>query len=290
MSKMSKLIRPKEKESFFQPIKNIFSIINKKLSFLSFLDPFTYVDLLVMPLVKKLTNNSSAAEFLVNIFFAFLFAFIAYSVLGFIFGSSSPLVIVYSASMEPTFFRGDIMALGKVNPNDYLGPEIILPSSIDVKNTPTINYVTPIYSDPLTLKLEKIIFSCDNNCIKEIVPNKDGEVIVYSAVNPNSSVNGIPIIHRSIAKLVSKDGNFILTKGDNSLTNPTFDQDCGTIKPEFNIPQKPCISFYAIPVEELQGKAFFKIPFVGCFKLWLVDDLSSLIFNKKLPSDFKGLC
>jgi signal peptidase I len=243
-----------------------------------------------MPIVKKSTNNSSTAEFLVNILFAFLFAFIAYSILGFLFASSSPLVIVYSASMEPTFFRGDVMALGKVNSNDYLGPEIILPSSINVKNTPSINYATPIYSDSSTLKLEKIIFSCDNNCIKELIPNQMGEVVVYSAFNPNSPINGIPIIHRSIAKLVSNDGNFILTKGDNSLTNPTFDEDCGIIKPEFNIPQKPCITFYAIPVEELQGKAFFKIPLVGCFKLWLVDDLSSLIFSGRLPSDFRGIC
>ncbi len=290
MSILSKSSGPKEKKSFLLPLESIFLMVKKKLSFLSFLDPFTYVDLWVMPIIKKLTNNSSIAEFLVNIFFAFLFAFIAYSILGFLFGSASPMVIVYSASMEPTFFRGDIMALGKVNASDYFGPEIILPSSIDVKNTPTINYATPIYSDSFALKLEKIIFSCDNNCIKEIVPNKEGEVIVYSAVNPNSPINGIPIIHRAIAKLVSKDGNFILTKGDNYLTNPTFDADCGNIKPEFNIPQKNCISFYAIPIDELQGKAFFKIPFLGCFKLWLVDDLSSLIFNKKLPSDFKGLC
>jgi len=287
---MSKFIKPKQKESIFLPIKNKLSILNSKLSFLSFLDPFTYVDLFVMPTVKKVTNNSEIAEFLVNILFAFLFAFIAYSLLGFIFGTSSPLVIVYSASMEPTFFRGDVMALGSISPLDNLGPEVILPESISVKNTPTINYATPVYSSPFSSNLEKIIFTCDNNCTKEIVPNHDGAVIVYPAFNPNSQVNGIPIIHRAIAKLVSSDGNFILTKGDNSLTNPTFDEDCGVIKPEFNIPQKGCISLYAIPVESLQGKAFFRIPFVGCIKLWLIDDLSSLLFRGKLPSDFKGIC
>lgn len=287
---MVKFVKPKEKKSFLVPLENTFSYIKTKLSFLSFLDPFTYVDLWVMPVVKKATKNSELAEFLVNILFAFLFAFIAYYLLSIIFGSSSPLVIVYSASMEPTFFRGDIMALGGINKSDNFGPEIILPDSVSVDKVPTINYATPIYSDSSTLKLDKIVFACDNNCIKEVVPNHDGAVIVYPAVNPNSVTNGIPIIHRSIAKLVTKDGNFILTKGDNSLTNPTFDEDCGYIKPEFNTSQKGCISFYAVPINELEGKAFFRIPLLGCVKLWLVDDLSSLIFKGKLPADFRGIC
>ncbi len=287
---MVKFVKPKAKKSVFTSLENAFSSLKKRLGFLSFLDPFTYVDLWVMPLVKKVSNNSEIAEFLVNVLFAFLFAFLAYLILGFLFGSSSPLVIVYSASMEPTFFRGDVMALSGINQSDNFGPEVILPSSINVNGVATINYATPIYSNPSLLKLEKIVFACDGNCIKEVIPNHDGIVIVYPAVNPNSVTNGIPIIHRSIAKLVTKDGNFILTKGDNSLTNPTFDEDCGIIKPEFNISQKGCISFYAIPVSSLEGKAFFKIPFVGCIKLWLVDDLSSLIFKGKLPADFRGIC
>ena len=290
MSKLSKLIKPKKKESFLLPIKKAYSLVKQKLSFLKYLDPFTYVDFWVIPVVKKLTNNSSTAEFLVNILFAFLFAFLAYFLLGVLFGSSSPLVIVYSASMEPTFYRGDVMALGGVSENDYLGPEIFFSDSVSIRNVQTINYATPIYSSPNTLNLEKIIFNCGTNCTQEVIPSKNGEVIVYPAFNPNSSMHNIPIIHRAIAKLVSKDGNFILTKGDNSLTNPTFDEDCGQIKPEFNTSQKGCITFYAIPVEDLQGKAFFKIPLVGCFKLWLVDDLSSLIFNGRLPSDFRGIC
>jgi len=266
------------------------SSIKQKLSFLSVLDPFTYVDLWVMPVVKKATNNSELAEFIVNIVFAFLFAFVAYSILGFVFGSASPLVIVYSASMESTFFRGDVMALGKINNVDNLGPEIVLDNSISVRGVPTINYATPVYYGSFPSKLEKIVFPCDNNCTKEVSLNQEGSVIVYPAYNPNSSTHGIPIIHRAIAKLVSKDGNFILTKGDNSLTNPTFDQDCGSIKSGFDISQKGCISFYAIPIEQIQGKAFFRIPLVGCVKLWLVDDLSSLLFKGKLPVDFRGIC
>lgn len=287
---MSKFIKPKKKESVLLPLKDKWTIVKSKLAFLSFLDPFTYVDLWVMPIVNRYTNRSSTAEFIVNVIFAFLFAVIAYFLLSLLFGSASPLVIVYSASMEPSFFRGDVMALGRISESDYFGPEIIIPDSISVSKTPTINYATPVYSDSLTLQLDKIIFACDGNCTKIISPDKNGVVIVYPSFNPNSSTHNIPIIHRSIAKIISKDGNFILTKGDNALTNPTFDEDCGKINTELNLSEKSCISLYAVPINSLQGKAFFRIPFVGCFKLWLVDDLSYLISKGKLPPDFRGIC
>jgi hypothetical protein len=108
---------------------------------------------------------------------------------------------------------------------------------------------------------------------------------VYSAFP-----SGLPIIHRAIVKIVANDGNFILTKGDNSLTNPTFDQDCGNVNDAFEKSDKPCITFYPIQVSELHGRTFFAIPKVGCVKLWLVDDLMSLISIGSLPHDFKGIC
>lgn len=282
--------KKKDSDNFFSLIKNKICSIKNKLSFLSFLDPFTYVDLWVMPFVKKQTNNSQIAEFLVNLFFAFVFALSLYFLLGFLFNSASPLVIVYSASMEPFFFRGDIIALGGINEEDYFGEEIIFQDSIKVRNIPTVDYATPIYSNSSTPSLEKIVFNCGENCVKELVPTKEGTVIVYPAINPLTPIHNIPIIHRSIAKIVSSDGNFVLTKGDNYLTNPTFDADCGGVNTELGFSQKNCITLYAIPVESIQGKAFFKIPFLGCFKLWLVDDLSSLLFTQKLPSDFRGIC
>ncbi|HPM85850.1 MAG: hypothetical protein PHY04_02815 [Candidatus ainarchaeum sp.] len=286
---MVKFLKKKSdlKDSF---LKNFLSSFKKKFSFLSFLDPFTYVDLWVMPFVKKKTNESKLAEFLVNLLFAFIFAIVAYYLLSLLFGSSSPLVIVYSASMEPTFFRGDIMALGAVKSSDYFGPEVILPKSISVRSSPVKNYATAFYLDSSKQFLEKIVFPSDNNFVKEIYPDKNGVVIVYPAYNPNSPIHNIPIIHRSIAKIVSKDGNFILTKGDNSLTNPTFDEDCGLINTELELSQKNCITLYAVPIESIQGKAFFKIPVIGCFKIWVVDNLSSLLFTGKLPSDYRGIC
>lgn len=287
---MSKFIKPKKKNSVLLQIKDKWTIVKSKLAFLSFLDPFTYVDLWVMPIVDRYTNRSKTAQFFVNILFAFIFAFLAYSLLSIIFGSSSPLVIVYSASMEPTFFRGDVMALGRVSDSDYFGPEIRILEINNIARTPTKDYATPIYSDSTTMLLEKINFICDGNCLSTIVPDQNGIVVVYPAFNPNSSIHNFPIIHRSIAKIISSDGNFILTKGDNSLTNPTFDSDCGEINTELNLSQNACITLYAVPIDSLQGKAFFRIPLVGCFKLWIVDNLSSLVFTKKLPSDFRGVC
>ena len=255
------------------------SKIKHKFSFLRWLDPFTYVDLFVMPQVKKVTQNQ-LVEFLVNVFFALLFAWIIYTLLGAIFGTSTPLVIVYSASMENTFFRGDVMALGKVSSADYFGPTVFL--NKEIKNIAVSEFVSPIYEGG---KISSLMILCDGNCLAEIKPDSKGNVIVYPAYP-----SGMPIIHRTIALLVARDGNFVLTKGDNMLTNPTYDQDCGKIVSEFNSPQKPCITFYAIPIEQIQGKTFFMIPKIGCVKLWLVDDLFSVVSTGRLPSDFKGIC
>ena len=252
-----------------------FSSVKSKLSFLRWLDPFRYVDLFVMPRVKKVTK-SETVELVVNVLFAFLFAFILFAVLGVLFGTASPLVIVYSASMENTLFRGDVMGLSAANAGSYFGPTVIVKQNI--ANIPVSSYVTPTYSNG---SLTSIQFP--NN--QSINYEKNGSIVVYTAYP-----SGLPIIHRSIVKIQALDGNFILTKGDNALTNVTFDADCGNIDQLRLVSQKGCITFYAIPVDKLQGVAFFNIPKVGCIKLWLFDDLLSLISKGKLPSDFRGIC
>ena len=275
--------KKKSSEKFVLPlvpkVSFLVSKLSEKLSFLKWLDPFTYVDIFIMPQVKKVTTNEYV-EMLVNIFFALIFAFAIYSLLGIIFNTATPLVIVYSASMENTFFRGDVMALTKANTSDNYGEEVFLNSSI--KGVAVLEYATPIYSEG---KLTSITFKDSNNLVKEVPLTQKGNVIVYSAFP-----SGLPIIHRGIVKINATDGVFVLTKGDNMATNSTFDQDCGKITPEFNIPEKPCISFYANKVDDLVGKTFFMIPKVGCVKLWLLDDLFSLILKGTLPTDFKGIC
>jgi len=264
---------------FFPAISLFLAKLGEKFSFLKWFDPFTYVDIFIMPKVKKITNNEYV-EMGVNIFFALIFAFAIYSLLGIIFGTATPLVIVYSASMENTFFRGDVMALGRANVNDNFGEEITLNRSIN--GVQTIDYVTPNYS---LGKLVSLTFKDLNGETKEVPLVQTGNVVVYPAFP-----SGLPIIHRGIVKINAIDGVFVLTKGDNMVTNPTFDQDCGKITPELNLPQKPCISFYANKVDKLVGKTFFMIPKVGCVKLWLLDDLFSLILTGSLPRDFTGFC
>ena len=262
---------PKQKSVFL-------SKVSEKLSFLKYVDPFSYVDWFVMPRVRKVTQ-SKTVELIVNVFFAFLFAFIIYTALGVIFGSGTPLVVVYSASMEPTFFRGDVMALGRVTEGDNLGPIVVLDRNL--LGVPFASFGSANYSG---VQLSSLVFNSSSGPV-EVPYTKNGSVVVYSAYP-----SGLPIIHRTIALLVAKDGNFVLTKGDNMSTNPTFDEDCGTINPSWGLSQKPCISFYPVPVNSMQGKAFFEIPKVGCIKLWLFDDLLSVIRTGSLPSDFKGIC
>jgi len=261
--------RDDSKKSFFSKLK--------------WFDPFTYVDLFVMPRVKKITSNDWV-ERLVNVFFAGVFAIIIYLFFGLLFGTSAPFVIIYSESMEPIFYRGDIIGLTKLNEQTMLGKEIFINQNL--RNVPVNMFAEPIYKNG---SIEKIIFSGGQEFnISEIISNNsllNNAVIVYQAYPKN-----IPIIHRSIIKINALDGQFILTKGDNKKTNITFDQDCGRIDQLRLLSEKECITFYAIPVEEIQGVKFFQIPKLGCVKLWLFDNLLSLITIGKLPNDFKGVC
>ncbi|MBU1120627.1 hypothetical protein KJ660_02000, partial [Candidatus Micrarchaeota archaeon] len=121
----------------------------------------------------------------------------------------------------------------------------------------------------------------ENNETIEITT--EGDVIVY-----HSKLKNEPVIHRAVAKLKVIDGTYFLTKGD-SILNTTIDQDCGRIIPP-GVPEKDCITLYPIPYEEIQGKSVLRIPLIGCVKLWLFDDLTSLVVNGRLPKDFRGIC
>lgn len=255
----------KSKESFFSKLKEK----------LKFLDPFYYVDLLVMPKIKKYTD-SKIIENIVNVFFAAIFALLLYTILSFIFQTATPLVIVYSASMQPNLFRGDVIGLRAASQNDYFGEEVFIDDKI--LNKPVNEFLNPIYESG---QVSKLVF--DNN--QNVLVEKDASIIVFNSIPDN-----LPIIHRSIVKIIANDGNFVLTKGDNFNTNPTFDQDCGEIDQLRNTSEKNCVTFYAIPINEIEGLAFFRIPLLGCIKLWLVDDLLHLIFTGSLPPDFSGIC
>ncbi len=243
---------------------------------LKWLDPFTYVDLYVMPKVNPKNNEVVAwAVYLVS---AFVFAWIFYTVLGIALGTSSPMVIVLSGSMQPLYSRGDVIVMQGTDSAGLQGVEVHLDEQT-LLETPLSSFAQPVYSNAGSVRrIEGIQFSSGQT----IDITKQGSVVVYW-----SDLRKEPIIHRVVAKLHGADGCYVITKGDSEM-NTTVDQDCGKVIA--GRPEKNCIALYPVPVEKLQGKAVLQIPFVGCFKLWLFDDLGSLITRGTLPEHFSGVC
>ncbi|HLD59291.1 MAG TPA: hypothetical protein VI977_06720 [archaeon] len=243
---------------------------------LKWLDPFTYVDLYLMPRINPSKNEYvSIAVYLVS---AFVFAWLIYTALGFAFGTGSPMVIVMSGSMEPLYHRGDVIVLFGTGRTGVNAPEI----SLDVPSLKGVSFSQIGETIPGTATFENPIQAIKFGNGTEIPIQKNGSIVVYY-----SSLTQQPIIHRAVAKIHVSDGDYLLTKGD-SIYNPTIDQDCGRISSLGT--EKPCITLYPVPVKQVQGISVFQIPFVGCFKLWIFDDLAGLIGSGKLPADFKGVC
>ncbi len=250
--------------------------IKKKLEFLKWVDPFTYVDLFIMP--KLNPKKDKMVEWVVYIVSAFLFAFIIYTGLGMLFHTPSPMVIVVSGSMEPVMFRGDVVALNGKPVDEIKAQEVELNepiSGVPVKDyletfcTGTLSERPMNCIDYFKLAPERGIFPSSFKAVKIKFSNgkaidigTDGDVIVYFSQRLNE-----PIIHRVVAKIKAKDGIFFLTKGD-SINNPLLDQELG-------------ISAYAIPHSEIQGVAVLRIPLLGYVKLLIFDDLTNLIFGCK---------
>jgi hypothetical protein len=54
--------------------------------------------------------------------------------------------------------------------------------------------------------------------------------------------------------------------------------------------ERPCNTIQAIKAEEIDGIQVFRLPLVGCIKLWLFDDLTSILSGRGLPPHFAGVC
>lgn len=344
-SKKNKVSSALKDNSSKKPVKPISSFRN----FISRLDPFYYVDSYVMPRVNP--NNKESVSWVVNIFFAFIFAGLIYLFLGILFGVASPLVIVFSESMEPVLYRGDVVFLSVSSFDNVSAPEIII-------SEPISSSLLPDYAI-IDLESDSISFPSSSNPTKSysysVDAVKDNSIITYQ------SFFGIPVIHRAILKIRAPDGLFVLSKGDN---NPIPDNFVGEIffdnrnnisisssqlpilvsvsdlpqlsrsdivpssvsisdsssdssfydsqavclcnrEPntyDYSFPEQyfssQCslcssnlpITYFPISVSDLQGSSFGKLPFIGCVKLWLFDDLISLLATGKLPSNFKGFC
>lgn len=288
---------------------------------LKWLDPFTYVDMLVITRIDKLeglkklpvffaclafiaasllylvpSNTSSipivavvvailalfyyndqkeGLDWAIYLAFAMLFAFIIFTAVGIALGTQSPMMIVLSGSMEPLYHRGDIIILQGTTGEGLQGKEVELPFET-LAGREVASFANLVYSQENALpRIQAIEF----NTGQTITIDQEGSIVVYWSDYMNE-----PIVHRTVAKLKAGDGWYVLTKGDSSK-NTTIDQDCGPIVN--GRPSKSCIELYPVPIEKLQGKALFHIPLLGCAKLWLLDDLGSLITNGSLPQEFE---
>ncbi len=228
---------------------------------LKWLDPFTYVDHYVMPVVNP--NKNEHIELAVDVVFAFIFAFFLYNfVLAFLLGTASPLVIVYSGSMEPELYRGDVAILTGSKDINVRDADVDFP----LANKPVREFAKPNlgqyigYERLAGISIGEKSYAFDNS----------GPVVVY-----RSTLNGLDIIHRAVLKLHAPDGDYLITYGDNGRTNNVFDEYC---------PPSPtpldCITEYPVPVLQLKGKYLFHIPLVGYVKLLIFDDLPRLLFGR----------
>jgi len=173
-----------------------------------------------MSKLKKVWNflwhEDSVASWIVNIILAIVIVrFIIYPVMGLILGTSYPLVAVISSSME---HNANFEEWWSQNGEWYLKNGI---SETQFKTFPYKNGFNK--GDIMLLISPKNI--------------KIGDVLVYKTNYPT------PIIHR----VIKKDQNTYITKGDNNR-----DKD----------PNK---------AEQLVGKAVFRIPWLGYIKIIAVD-------------------
>lgn len=239
-------------------------------SFWEKLDPFYYVDAHLMPILNPWDN--AALSWIIYLAFSFIFAFALYSGIGFLLQTASPLVIVVSGSMLPTMARGDVVLLHGVSGAELNVQEVVL-DGVDVSKT-SLQDLATIQS--LGNGVWQLTFKSTNQSI-QIPKQGTSDIVVYV-----SKQRGIEIIHRAVAKIRSNGKYYLLTKGDNNLS---LDQDCGKVDeaiPGLISTQKLCPSPYPISMELVKGKALGWLPYVGYVKLFLFDDLPSLLSGKKV--------
>jgi signal peptidase I len=239
-----------------KPIKN-----RKWYSFLDYIDPFTYLDMLLYNTIGEPKSTSKKILFwIIYIVYAFLIAYILYTLLGIIFGSAMPLATVVSGSMEPAFQRGDVVILGRTN--NIHAQTIITNQNIAQKDLSWFSEMTYKINEYGLEEVDTI--TIDNQTIKlEDIKKNKNSVVVYT-----SNIKGIPIIHRVVGIIEATDGIFLITKGDNSKTNRFIDQDC-EVSPLTGYATRGCLNLYPVNKENLLGKKIGLIPYIGYAKLFL---------------------
>ena len=244
--------------------------IRESFSFLKWLDPFTYVEIALRKFHPKKAKPSildEAIDWGVYLISALVFAYAIYSIFGLLLGTTSPMVIVVSGSMEPIYFRGDVVVLQGKHIDEIKAQTIELNENLDGKHFD--EFASPIRAR-VDESFETVSIEFDNG--KRIDLDKKGDIIVYF-----SSSREEPIIHRIVAKIKANDGVYFLTKGD-SENNPFIDQElCGIQSGGI---KRYCVAPYPIKAEEVEGTALFKVPLIGYVKLLVFDDIPRLLFSR----------
>jgi signal peptidase I len=195
-------------------------------------------------------DDDSVLSWLVNLVLAFiLIKFIVYPGLGFLLGTTHPVVAVVSGSMDHSLDeRG--MICGNVPP-EYKG------SFDDFWNACGSFYLEREITKDM---FEEFIFKngFKKGDIIVLLGTKPaeidvGDVIVFQAGQRD------PIIHRVVRRWES-DGYLFQTKGDHNAMS-------------IDMPQ---LNEMEISQERIIGKAIFRIPFLGNIKIWFVDFLRFL--------------
>ncbi len=222
---------------------------------LKWFDPFTYVDVFLLPRINP--NGDKRIEFVVYLLSAFVFAFVIYNyVLAFLLGSPSPIVIVYSGSMEPFLYRGDLVFLRGFSGTNVSEISVDFP----VSDVPLRSFARPVFDSSGKKRVIGVEVKGDFYPV-----DSSGPVVVYRSDN-----FGEDIIHRAVLKVVAPDGVFFLTLGDNNLF---LDQDC----PLNSLLSRNCISPYLVKSSSIKGVYFFHVPFLGHLKLVVFDGFFSLV-------------
>ncbi|MDO8480547.1 MAG: signal peptidase I [Nanoarchaeota archaeon] len=172
-----------------------------------------------------LWKEDSVESWMLNLVLAFVvIKFILYPVLGLMFGTAFPIVAVVSSSMHhPTNFNG------------YWGETGAYYEGINITQEQFRRF--PLHNG----------FNKGDLILLRGTDAQDlqvGDVLVYQSRRPD------PIIHR----VIQKNANSFVTKGDNYLTNkgPNVDST---------------MNEYDIRPEQIRGKAFIRVPYLGYVKI-----------------------
>ena len=200
---------------------------------------------------------------------ALILAFGTLSTAGTVMSTDKPVVAVVSCSMYPEYHRGDILFVQGQDFNDIEEGEVIVykvPDRVDFSvdgESYTLEKDSPLHNTSVETSLGRVELvevvpdlnpGQDGNTKDGVILNVDGERV---RVEEGSSSNGlsvekasampIPVVHR----VVRKEDGFLETRGDANSRQLDFESD---VRPF-----------------QVHGKAFFRVPRIGLFKMFAMD-------------------